>query len=103
MRLHGDPIVLNVRPRPAGANTAYWLPATRVMLTSQWSPAPLRVHAGDPVTVQLHLQAQGLTAAQLPDLSTLWALPAAAAAGVGGRALAGDAAVGTGLAIAAIE
>ncbi|MGH8142106.1 MAG: BatD family protein [Steroidobacteraceae bacterium] len=75
IRLHGDPIVLNVRPRPAGANARYWLPATGMTLTSQWSPVPLQAHAGDPVTVKLHLQATGLTAAQLPDLSSLWQLP----------------------------
>jgi len=76
IRLHGDAIVLKVRARPASATEPYWLPATQVTLTSQWSPAPLQAHAGEPVTVKLHLQAQGLTAAQLPDLSTLWALPA---------------------------
>ncbi len=77
IRLHGEPIVLNVRARPAAAVArSYWLPARTVTLTSQWQPAPLRAHAGDPVTVQLHLQAQGLTAAQLPDLSALWQLPA---------------------------
>jgi hypothetical protein len=76
IRLHGDAIVLNVRPRPADANASYWLPATQMTLTSQWSPAPLQARAGDPVTVKLHLQATGLTAAQLPDLTTLWRLPA---------------------------
>lgn len=77
IRLHGQPIVLNVRARPAVADaTSYWLPARKLTLTSQWQPAPLRVHAGDPITVHLHLQASDLTAAQLPDLSTLWQLPA---------------------------
>jgi hypothetical protein len=33
------------------------------------------VNAGDPVTLHLHLQAEGLTAAQLPDLSALLQLP----------------------------
>jgi len=77
IHLSGEPIVLHVRARPAAAlGTGYWLPARTLTLTSQWQPAPPRAHAGDPITVQLHLQARGLTAAQLPDLSALWQVPA---------------------------
>jgi hypothetical protein len=75
IRLHGDPIVLDVRPRPAGAGASYWLPARDVSLLSDWHPTQLEGNAGDPITVDLHLRADGLTAAQLPDLSTLLALP----------------------------
>jgi hypothetical protein len=76
IRLHGDPIALDVRPRPAGAVGSYWMPASEVTLQSDWEPATLQAHAGDPVTADLSLQAVGLTAAQLPDLSQLIALPA---------------------------
>jgi BatD DUF11 like domain len=77
IRLHGQPIVLSVRARPPAADAAsYWLPARAVTVSSQWQPSALRVRAGDPVTVHLHLQASDLTAAQLPDLSALWQLPA---------------------------
>ncbi len=75
IRVHGDPIALQVRPRPAGAAASYWLPARHVTLTSQWNPDALRARAGDPLTVTLHLQAEGLTAAQLPDLSALLHVP----------------------------
>jgi hypothetical protein len=75
IRLNGEPITLDVRPRPAGAGASYWLPARNVALTAQWRPADLQAHVGDPVTVDLRLQATGLTAAQLPDLSTLLNLP----------------------------
>ena len=34
------------------------------------------MHAGDPITLDLHLRAEGLSAAQLPDLSTSLSLPA---------------------------
>ncbi|MGB6452415.1 MAG: BatD family protein, partial [Steroidobacteraceae bacterium] len=76
IRLHGDPIALDVRPRPAGAVGSYWIPASEVTLQSSWDPAALQTHAGDPVTADLSLQAVGLTAAQLPDLSQLIPLPA---------------------------
>lgn len=75
IRVHGDPIVLNVQPRPDAANSSYWLPARNVSLQAHWNPASLEAHVGDPVTLDLKLQAEGLTAAQLPDLSTLLRQP----------------------------
>ena len=76
VRVHGEPIVLDVSPRPAGAGMNYWLPARNVTLHADWQPAQLPAHVGDPVTVDLQLRADGLTAAQLPDISALLALPA---------------------------
>ena len=76
IRIHADPIVLNVQPRPAGANASYWLPARNLRLEANWNPSSLAAHVGDPITVDLKLQADGLTAAQLPDLSALLNLPA---------------------------
>jgi hypothetical protein len=75
VRVHADPIVLNVQPRPAAASASYWLPARNVSLQAHWNPSSLETHVGDPVTVDLKIQAEGLTAAQLPDLSTLLNLP----------------------------
>lgn len=76
VRIHGDPIALNVQPRPAAANASYWLPARNVSLQGSWNPTSLETHVGDPITLDLKLQAEDLTAAQLPDLSTLLHLPA---------------------------
>jgi hypothetical protein len=75
IRLNSEPITLDVRPRPAGAGMSYWMPARDLTLTAQWRPTDLQAHVGDPVTVNLKLQATDLTAAQLPDLSTLLTLP----------------------------
>jgi hypothetical protein len=75
IRVHGDPILLDVRPRPANATDNYWLPAQQMDLQSVWHPSQLQAHVGDPVTVDLRLQAEGLTAAQLPDVSGLLSLP----------------------------
>ncbi len=76
IRVQSDPIVLNVRPRPAAATSGYWLPAREVTLGSTWHPSALQAHVGDPLTLDLSLQADGLTAAQLPDLTQLVQLPA---------------------------
>jgi hypothetical protein len=75
IRLHGDDIALNVLPRPAATGNEYWLPARDVTLQGEWRPAQGKIKAGDPVTLDLHLKAQGLTAAQLPDLNSLLQLP----------------------------
>ena len=76
IRINGNPLVLQVRPRPAGAVGNYWLPADDVTLSAAWNPTQLTAQTGDPLTLDLDLQAVGLTAAQLPDLSSLLNLPA---------------------------
>jgi hypothetical protein len=73
LRLHGKPIRLHVRPRPAASSGRNWLPAQRMALTESWGAG--QVQAGEPITRHLHLSALGLTADQLPDLSTLMPLP----------------------------
>jgi len=75
IRLHAKPIALSVRARPAAAVGSYWLPARDVTLSATWTPVKLTAQAGDPVTLDLHLRADGLTAAQLPDLTSLLSLP----------------------------
>jgi BatD DUF11 like domain len=75
IRIHADPIELEVQPRPASAGASYWVPARNVTLQAHWNPSQPQAHVGDPITLDLRLQAEGLTAAQLPDLSTLLDIP----------------------------
>ncbi len=75
IRVQGPPIVLEVRPRPAAAGNGPWLPAAALTLTAAWQPPSLRVEAGNPITLDLHLEANGLAAAQLPNLASMLALP----------------------------
>lgn len=75
LQLKGDGISLDVRPRPAGAVSSYWMPARQVTLTSTWQPQTLQVHVGDALTLDMTEQAEGLTAEQLPDLTTLLSVP----------------------------
>ncbi|MEO8802827.1 MAG: BatD family protein, partial [Rudaea sp.] len=63
-----DPIVLDVRPRPATSGTDTWLPARSVTLTTDGVDAGTKARVGDPITITLHLKAQGLGFEQLPDL-----------------------------------
>jgi hypothetical protein len=73
VRLHGEDVALDVQPRPAGVQ-GDWLPAKSLTLTEAWSPDPPVFRVGEPVTRTIALIADGVSAAQLPDL----ALPAVA-------------------------
>lgn len=66
-------IVLNVRPVPdAYPRGAPWLPARDLSLTQQWQPDPgIDLLAGEPLTRTLTLEAEGLTASQLPALHSV--------------------------------
>jgi hypothetical protein len=75
IRVHGDDVVLNVRSQPSGVDARYWLPAQNVTITENWHPDTAEAHVGDPITRDLHMRAEGLTAAQLPDLSALLSPP----------------------------
>jgi hypothetical protein len=68
LRLHGNDIELDVRPRPAAAGTGDWLPARTLRLSEDWNPAGNDIQVGSPITRRIVVQAEGLTAAQLPDL-----------------------------------
>lgn len=59
---------LDVRPRPAGSGTDAWLPAQSLTLTADGIDANSPAHVGEPLTLTLHLKAQGLGFEQLPEL-----------------------------------
>jgi len=67
-RFRSQPLFIDVVPVPAEFNGEYWLPADRVELREQWPGDLSTLVAGEPVTRSLTLVADGLTAAQLPEL-----------------------------------
>jgi hypothetical protein len=67
-RIRSRPLAINVKPIPAGYRAAYWLPATRLELREDWHGDTSALVAGEPVKRSLTLLADGLTAAQLPQL-----------------------------------
>jgi hypothetical protein len=78
LRVHAKPVELNVLPRPASAGGANWLPAQKVTLEElgeTWRQDKATVHVGEPLTRHLHLDALGLTGAQLPDPNTFMPVP----------------------------
>jgi hypothetical protein len=67
-RIRSRPLALEVRPIPADYRGAYWLPATRLELQDEWRGDTAALIAGEPVTRVVTLLADGLTAAQLPEI-----------------------------------
>jgi hypothetical protein len=71
----GKPIDIQVRARPAQARDP-WLPARAITITAD--PPSATLHAGEPFSIVVKLDGEGVTAAQLPEI----ALPAIAGAQV---------------------
>ncbi|HGX92224.1 MAG TPA: protein BatD [Candidatus Tenderia sp.] len=69
VRVKSEPLTLTVKPRPATAKGPWWLPARELKLVEKWAPDPPVFRVGEPVTRTITLQAQGLSAAQLPDVA----------------------------------
>jgi hypothetical protein len=67
-RLRSQPVSVEVMPIPAEYDASYWLPARRLELRSDWQGDLGKLVAGEPLTRSLTLSADGLTAAQLPEL-----------------------------------
>lgn len=67
VRLRSKAVKLDVLPAPPGITTP-WLPARSIQLLEQWSEDPPRFVVGEPVTRTLAVMAEGLTAAQLPNV-----------------------------------
>ena len=75
LHLQAKPILLDVQPPPPQVSSDAWLPAQSLVLQQDWRPENSTLHVGDPLARHLHLHADGVTAVQLPDLSTRMALP----------------------------
>ncbi len=66
VRRFSNPVTVDVAGVPAAWKGGNWLPATAVRLTQTLSKEPYKV--GEPITREVVLAADGLTAAQLPPL-----------------------------------
>ena len=70
-QLRSAQLFVDVAPIPADFGGSYWLPAERVELREQWQGDLTGLIAGEPITRSLSLLADGLTAAQLPELELI--------------------------------
>ncbi len=67
--VQGKEVVLGVKPRPAAAAHADWLPAEAITLHDSWQDNPPELKAGEPATRTITVEAKGLSASQIPPLS----------------------------------
>jgi hypothetical protein len=69
IKIRGPRLSLDVRPQPEGSGSP-WLPAESLELTDSWTADLSDLRVGEPVTRTIAITARGLSAAQLPDLTT---------------------------------
>lgn len=67
-RLRTESRQVEVRPTPSEFDGSTWLPARSLRLSEHWSKDPNNLKQGEPVTRRITLEAEGLAAAQLPEL-----------------------------------
>jgi len=68
-RIRSQKLFIGVDPLPSEFQAQNWLPANSIELREQWQHDLDQLVAGEPLTRTLTLVADGLTAAQLPDLA----------------------------------
>ncbi|HYE36724.1 BatD family protein [Methylocaldum sp.] len=68
LRVHSDPVELDVRPIPAAFSGKHWLPAERLEIEDSWSQNAPQTTAGEPITRTVTLRADGATVGLLPEL-----------------------------------
>jgi len=68
-RISGEAQTLEVTSRPQEFQGDTWLPARDLRLTQHWSSDPGNLRQGEPVTRRITLEADGLTSAQLPEIT----------------------------------
>ncbi|MEO5338143.1 MAG: hypothetical protein H7841_14810 [Magnetospirillum sp. WYHS-4] len=64
----GEPMVLDVRPRPVGAEGPWWLPARALELAEEWRIGPPPHRAGEPLERIVTVIVDGQTGAQIPPI-----------------------------------
>ena len=69
VRVGSNALTLEVEPRPDGYSGDHWLPAQNLAIQDSWAESPPVIRAGEPVTRTLTLEAKGLEASQLPNLT----------------------------------
>lgn len=67
-RVRSQPVFIDVKPIPPEADGAYWLPATKLVLREEIPENLDALVVGEPITRSLSIVAEGLTAAQLPQI-----------------------------------
>ena len=68
VRLASNTLSIDIKPRPGNDQSTHWLPTSKLVLQDSWTKSPPVIHAGEPVTRSITLEAKGLEASQLPEI-----------------------------------
>lgn len=68
-RIQSKAIEINIKAKPATLKGNVWLPARNIQLDEEWPQNPPKFKVGEAITRTLTLSADGLTAAQLPEIA----------------------------------
>ena len=68
VRVEGQRLSLDVRPRPEAAEAAWWIPARDVQLVERWADELPTFRVGEPVERLVAIRARGISVSQLPEL-----------------------------------
>ena len=68
VRIQGEPVSVDVRPRPDGYVGQHWLPAQSVTLSDSWADGAPIFRAGEPLSRTITLEATGAVSSQLPQI-----------------------------------
>jgi hypothetical protein len=68
VRLHSEPLSIEVLTKAESFKASHWLPSTGIQLSEDWQGELEQLTAGIPITRTITMTAEGLTAAQLPEL-----------------------------------
>ena len=64
--LFSDPLSVEVKPQPAAFTGKLWLPASKLEIDGHWSISHDELKTGEPATLTITVEADGLSAEQLP-------------------------------------
>jgi len=68
VRLQSQPISMEILTKAESFKATHWLPSTGIQLSEDWQGELEQLSAGIPITRTITMTAEGLTAAQLPEL-----------------------------------
>lgn len=67
--VRSEELIIDVLPIPESkTNNTDWLPSEKIALSAQWRQSPLQASIGEPLNLQITINAQGLADYQLPNL-----------------------------------
>jgi len=69
VRIQSEAITLQIQPQPTQYSGQHWLPSEQLTLKDSWAKAPPQFRAGQPISRTITIEAKGLAASHIPQLT----------------------------------